>query len=68
MTRRRNMRAVDPRPIWTAEEDQRLIDVASAGLCGTQWDGLFPDRKFGDIAERRMELVDAGRLILPRSI
>lgn len=65
---RRNMRKVDPRPAWTAEEDARLIDMASAGLCGTQWEAIFPERRFGDVAERRMELVDAGRIKLPRRI
>lgn len=65
---RRNMRKVDPRPPWSADEDARLIEMASVGLCGTQWEAIFPDRRWGDVAERRMELVDAGRLKLPRSI
>ncbi len=68
VARRRNMRKVDPRPPWSDEEDQRLIDMAQAGLCGTQWVAIFPDRKWGDLAERRMELVDAGKIKLPRSI
>ena len=65
---RRNMRKVDPRPPWSDDEDGQLIEVAQAGLCCTKWDAIFPDRRFGDIAERRMELVDAGRIKLPRSI
>ena len=65
---RRNMRKVDPRPAWSDDEDARLIEMAGAGLCGTQWEAIFPERRFGDVAERRMELVDAGRLKLPRRI
>ena len=65
---RRNMRKADPRPVWTADDDARLIEASEAGLCTTHWDAIFPERRFGDIAERRMELVDEGRIRLPRSI
>lgn len=44
---------------WTAEEDAKLIDLCSIGATCDLWKTVFPDRRFGEVAERRFELKPA---------
>lgn len=53
MPRRRRRPA--PRP-WTAEEDARLREIMAIGLCNEFWSTALPDRSFGEIVERRLDL------------
>lgn len=56
----------DRRP-WTAEEDETIIDIASTGICAGQGalERALPNRRYGDILERRAALVEAGLLKIP---
>lgn len=50
-----------PQPIterrpWTPEEDATLVEIMTIGLANDFWSLALPDRRFGDIAERRIEL------------
>ena len=41
---------------WTPDEDDRLREMVAVGLSSDFWSSAFPDRSFGEIAERRLEL------------
>ncbi len=41
---------------WTEEEDAKLIDLCRIGATCDLWKTVFPDRRFGEVAERRYEL------------
>jgi hypothetical protein len=45
---------------WTAEEDAEVIAIANCGVNSWAWQTNLPDRSFGEIAERRLELREAG--------
>ncbi len=50
-----------PQPIaerrpWTPEEDATLAEIMTIGLANDFWPLALPNRRFGDIAERRIEL------------
>ena len=44
---------------WSADEDAKLIDLCSIGATCDLWKTVFPDRRFGEVAERRFELKPA---------
>jgi hypothetical protein len=39
--------------------DAKLIDLCSIGATCDLWKTVFPDRRFGEVAERRFELKPA---------
>lgn len=41
---------------WTPEEDRRLGEMMAVGLSSDFWSTALPERSFGEIAERRLEL------------
>jgi hypothetical protein len=51
----RRKRRPPPRP-WTPDEDRRLSAMIRLGLSCDYWHIEFPDRRFGEIAERRLDL------------
>lgn len=57
----------EPKP-WTPEEEARLIDAAGCGLSCDYWKDIFPDRRFGDVADKALNLREAGQLRYPRPI
>lgn len=54
---------------WTPTEDAALTSIATMGLCTTfsseAYRNALPDRRYGEVLERRLELVEAGSLTLP---
>ena len=44
------------RRLWTSEEDEKLRQAVEVGCTSYLWKWIFPDRPYGDIAERRIEL------------
>lgn len=44
---------------WTDAEDAKLIDLCRLGATCDLWRTVFPDRRFGEVAERRFELKPA---------
>ena len=54
MARRR--RAYDPVRSWSEAEDAKLRDLCRIGATCDLWKTVFPDRRFGEVAERRFEL------------
>jgi hypothetical protein len=67
--RRRNPQRVrqQARP-WAPDEERLLIDAVSCGLSSYFWRYAFPDRQFGEIADRRLELIEAGVVRLAKLI
>jgi hypothetical protein len=58
--RRRRPRP-QPRPFaealpWTPSEDAVLTEISAIGLANDFWPLALPNRRFGEIAERRVEL------------
>ncbi len=41
---------------WTVEEDTKLIELCRLGATSDLWSTVFPDRRFGEVAERRFDL------------
>jgi hypothetical protein len=56
---RRGPQPLERQP-WTPDDDAKLIDMVRIGLCVDYYGPSFPDRRFGDILERRLELREAG--------
>lgn len=65
MSRRATRRAPAP---WTPEEEAKLCQMVSCGLCVDHYARELPTRRFGEILERRLELVEAGRVSHPRAL
>lgn len=65
---KRRSRANPPRLPWTPEEESKLIEIASIGLDSAFWHLALPNRRFGEIADRRLELREAGLISYPRPI
>jgi len=60
MIRRRRQ----PRPLpapWSPDEDAKLADMVNLGVTTEAWPVQFPARRFGEVLERRLELIEAGR-------
>lgn len=59
----------DTRP-FTEEEDTRIINAARLGCVtfGNPYTEACPERRYGDILERRNELKEAGRYTPPKSL
>lgn len=53
MRRRRARPQLRP---WSDDEDQRLRFMLGCGLAADFWKTEFPDRRFGEVLERRLEL------------
>lgn len=51
---------------WKAEEDAELINATSCGVCLEYV--TIGDRTFGELLERRAELVAAGAVTPPRPL
>lgn len=56
-----------PQP-WSPEEEKQLQDACRAGLSCDYWKTVFPDRTFGDVAEKRLTMREQGLIIYPRPI
>lgn len=52
----RRKRARLPCRTWTADEDKKLIELCRIGATSDLWKTVFPDRRFGEVAERRLDL------------
>lgn len=61
----RSWKQRDQRPFNPAE-DAAIMEVASIGLCASHIDHAFnsrlPERRFGDVLERRNQLAEMGLL------
>lgn len=51
---------------WTPEEDKALADMIRCGLSVDYY--ALPGRSFGEILDRRLELVEAGAVAHPKAI
>lgn len=60
--RERDKRTPEP---WTEAEDERVIDIANCGVALCFAMDFLPDRTFGEIVERRLQLREAGRAGFP---
>lgn len=49
---------------WTHSELEELKAMSACGLACEFWNVALPGRGFGDIANKRLELREAGELIL----
>lgn len=54
-----------PKP-WTDEEDAEIIRATACGLCLDHFH--LEGRLFGDVLERRCELIEAGLVQMARAI
>jgi len=59
-------REIRMRGPWTEDEDRELINAVSCGLSSDYWE--IGDRTFGEIAERRLELIASGRVTPARPL
>ncbi len=50
-----------PRRPWSPDEDDALADMLSCGLAVEFWQHELPERDFGDILQRKLELVTTGQ-------
>jgi hypothetical protein len=41
---------------WSDEEDERLFELCRLGASSDLWPTVFPDRRFGEVADRRLDL------------
>jgi hypothetical protein len=41
---------------WTAEEDAILVELCRIGASSDLWPTALPRRRFGEVAERRLDL------------
>lgn len=51
---------------WTQAEDDKLVEMAAVGASSDTWERCFPRRTFGEVADRRAQLRDAGTLKLAK--
>lgn len=77
MARRYRAPAARPNPTWqqrpqgeawSPEEDNELCAMIGCGLSVDYYPDALPGRAFGDILDRRMTLIDAGRAHRPAAI
>lgn len=52
----RHPRKDPPSRPWTPEEDERLAAMLRTGLASEFWHLEFPDRRFGELTDRRLDL------------
>jgi hypothetical protein len=57
-----------PASPFTAAEDAELVRMVACGLASDFWHIGLPDRPFGEIADRRLQLIQAGAVARPRLI
>ena len=53
---------------WTAEEDAELANMITCGLCAYFYQVGLPHRPFGEILQRRLDLVHSGQVQRARPI
>jgi hypothetical protein len=53
---------------WTPAEDDKIVEVTRIGLASDLWHHALPGRTFGEIAERRLQLREAGACPKTREI
>lgn len=53
---------------FTADEDRELIAAAGCGLAVDFYPAAFPDRRLGELLERRLQLRERGELQLARPL
>ncbi len=58
--KRRGRRSPVPVRPWTEAEDEKVVEIAQTGLSSDHWHLALPGRTFGQIAERRLQLQEAG--------
>ncbi|QJU59845.1 hypothetical protein HL653_20730 [Sphingomonas sp. AP4-R1] len=56
MRRSRRRPAWPPSRPWTPDEDRTLVELCQIGATCDIWKTVFPDRRFGEVAERRLDL------------
>jgi|TARA_Y100000815_G_scaffold141107_1_gene127664 hypothetical protein len=61
-------RAKAPAAAFTLEEDAELKDMVRIGLDCNYYQVGLPDRGFGEILERRLQLIENGQLQRAREI
>lgn len=67
MTARTKWKRPIPQP-WSKEEEEKLQEISRIGLTCDCWKSVFPDRTFGDVAEKRLTMREEGRITYPRPI
>lgn len=53
---------------FTPAEDQELCAMVRCGLASEYYQDVIPNRPFGEILTRRLELIEAGQLARAREI
>lgn len=53
---------------FTQDEDRELCTMVRCGLASEYWQQSLPHRHFGELLDRRLELIEAGELQLARAI
>ncbi|WP_225205073.1 hypothetical protein [Novosphingobium huizhouense] len=53
---------------FTPQEDEALCQMVRVGLSCDYWQAQLPGRTFGELLERRMDLIDRGVLRSARPI
>jgi len=56
MAGRARKKTIAPTRPWSPEEDEALAEICSIGLASDFWRLALPDRRFGDIVDRRRDL------------
>jgi hypothetical protein len=67
MARRSTQRQAPAAP-FTPAEDAELVAMVACGLASDFWHVGLPARRFGEIVERRLTLIQAGAVVRPRLI
>lgn len=49
-------------PPFTPEEDRELCQMVRCGLASEYYQASLPGRPFGEILERRLQLIETGQL------
>jgi hypothetical protein len=60
----KNRFSMPPMQPFSDADDAKMIDMARCGLVIEGYRAAFPDRRLGDILERRLQLREEGRLEL----
>jgi hypothetical protein len=68
MARHANWKRRAPAAPFTPAEDAELARMVACGLASDFWHLGLPDRPFGEIAERRLQLIQAGAVRRPALI
>jgi hypothetical protein len=68
MARHRPHQRRDQAAPFTPSEDAELARMVGCGLASDFWHVGLPGRRFGEIAERRLQLIEAGAVRRPALI